>query len=307
MSEKKLDILQFKGNFDKAIYLQNKFNERIFSKTEIDIIYFDFTNWERKGLIDISHKVKKGGHKKLSYVDYVWVSIVKQLRGFGFSYDEIKSVKSSLFTNVFKDKEAVKELLSHKEYISKKSGINFDDLDQLDGVDLDQEDWSVSFLEFLMMNIMLFAQKTVLQCFKDQPEVVIPLSENIIMDYEHVNATDLFARYINKSHVCISLTDIMKYFIKEGEESFETGFPHVLSQEEHDVLKAIRHNYQDLKSVNIKFKDNKPQLLEIKMMKKVKVESRILELIKSGEYATIEIKTVDGKLSHYEKTEKIKL
>ena len=69
----------------------------------------------------------------------------------------------------------------------------------------------------------------------------------------------------------------------------------------------IQYNYQDLKSVNIRFKDNKPQLLEIKMMKKVQVESRILELIKSGEYATIEIKTVDGKLSHYEKTEKIKL
>ena len=133
------------------------------------------------------------------------------------------------------------------------------------------------------------------------------LIKNIIMDYEHVNATDLFSRYINKSHVCISVTDIMRYFLEEGEDSFETGFPHILSQQEHDVLKAIRHNYQDLKSVNIRFKDNKPQLLEIKMMKKVQVESRILELIKSGEYATIEIKTVDGKLSHYEKTEKIKL
>ena len=307
MSENKLDIQQFKGNFDKALVLYNKFNERVFSKTEIDVVYSDLSNWERNGLIDISHKVKKGGHKKLSYVDYVWVSIVKELRGFGFSYDEVKAVKIFLFTDLVHDKEALEELKNHKEYISRKSGLKIDDLDQLDGIDLDQVDWSVNFLEFLMMNIMLFAQKTVLQCFKGQPEVVIPLSENIIMDYEHVNATDLFARYINKSHVCISLTDIMKYFIKEGEESFETGFPHVLSQEEHDVLKAIRHNYQDLKSVNIKFKDNKPQLLEIKMMKKVKVESRILELIKSGEYATIEIKTVDGKLSHYEKTEKIKL
>ena len=307
MSENKLDIQQFKGNFDKALVLYNKFNERVFSKTEIDVVYSDLSNWERNGLIDISHKVKKGGHKKLSYVDYVWVSIVKELRGFGFSYDEVKAVKIFLFTDLVHDKEALEELKNHKEYISRKSGLKIDDLDQLDGIDLDQVDWSVNFLEFLMMNIMLFAQKTVLQCFKDQPEVVIPLSENIIMDYEHVNATDLFARYINKSHVCISLTDIMKYFIKEGEESFETGFPHILSQQEHDVLKAIRHNYHDLKSVNIKFKDNKPQLLEIKMMKKVKVESRILELIKSGEYATIEIKTVDGKLNHYEKTEKIKL
>ena len=61
--------------------------------------------------------------------------------------------------------------------------------------------------------------------------------------------TDVFANYITKSHVCISLTYIMSYFIKGGEKSFETGFPHVLSQQEHDVLKAIRHNYQDLRDI----------------------------------------------------------
>jgi hypothetical protein len=304
VSENKLDILQFKGKFDQALVLYNKFNERVFSKTEIDVVYSDFTNWERNELIDISHKVKKGGHKKLSYVDYVWVSIVKELRGFGFSYDEIKAVKVFLFTNLVHDKEALKELKNHKEYISRKSEGQLDNLDQLD---VNQTDFDVSILEFLMINVMFFAQQTVLQCFKNQLEIVIPFSINLIKDYEQVKATDVFANYINKSHVCVSLTDIMSYFIKGGEKSFETGFPHVLSQQEHDVLKAIRHNYQDLKSVNIRFKDNKPQLLEIKMMKKVQVESRILELIKSGEYATIEIKTVDGKLSHYEKTEKIKL
>jgi len=304
MNENKLDIHQFKGNFNQALNLYNKFNERVFSKTEIDVVYSDFTNWERNGLIDIAHNVKKGGHKKLSYVDYVWVSIVKQLRGFGFSYDEVRSVRSFLFTNVFKDKEAVKEFLSHKEYISKKSGMKLDDLDQLDA---DQTDFDVSMLEFLMINAMLFAQKMVLQCFKDQPEIVIALAENLIQDYEQVNASELFSRYINKSHVCISLTDIMKYFLEEGEKSFEMGFANILSHKEHNILKAIRYNYHDLKSVNIRFKNNKAEMIEIKMIKKVQLESRILELIKSGEYATIEIQTVDGKLSHYEKTEKIKL
>ena len=304
MSEYKLDILQFKGNFDKAFYLQNKFNERVFSKTEIDVVYSDFTNWERNELIDISHKVKKGGHKKLSYVDYVWVSIVKQLRGFGFSYDEIKSVKKTLFSNMFEDKELVKKFLSKKEYISKKSGVEINDLNKLDA---DEVNFQFIMIEFLMINIMGFAEKTVIQCFKDDPEVVIPLSKNIIEDYQEVNATDLFIRFINKSHVCISLTDIMQNFIDQGEEAFESGYPSVLSKHEHNILKAIRHNYKDLKSINIRFKESKAQMLEIKLMKKVKVESRILELIKSGEYATIEIKTVDGKLSHYEKTEKIKL
>ena len=84
-----------------------------------------------------------------------------------------------MFTNLVHDKEALKELKNHKEYISRKSEGQLDNLDQLDEVDLDQVDWSVNFLEFLMINIMLFAQKTVLQCFKDEPEIVIPLSINL--------------------------------------------------------------------------------------------------------------------------------
>ena len=62
MSNNKLDILKYKGNFDKAIYLQQKLNERVFSKTEIDVVYSDFTNWERNGLLDISDNTKKGSH-----------------------------------------------------------------------------------------------------------------------------------------------------------------------------------------------------------------------------------------------------
>ena len=142
MSNNKLDILNFKGDFDRAIYLQHKLNERVFSKTEIDVVYSDFTNWERNGLLDVINNHQKGSHKKLSYVDYVWVSIVKQLRVFGFSYDEIKSVKKTLFSNMFEDKELVKEFLSKKEYISKKSGMKINDLNKLDVNEINFQSWS---------------------------------------------------------------------------------------------------------------------------------------------------------------------
>ena len=174
MSNNKLDILKYKGNFDKAIYLQQKLNERVFSKTEIDVVYSDFTNWERNGLLDISDNTKKGSHKKLSYVDYVWVSIVKELRSFGFTYDEIKLVKKTLFSDMLKNKEQVKEFLSKKEYIAKKSGKTIDDLDKLD---VNEINFQLIMIDFLMINIMGSAEKTVIQCFKDDPEFVIPLSK----------------------------------------------------------------------------------------------------------------------------------
>ena len=100
----------------------------------------------------------------------------------------------------------------------------------------------------------------------------------------------------------------MSKFLSEGDSSFDNGVRNFISKQEHEILKAIRHNFHELKSITVRF-DGKaePFLMEIKSMKKVKVESRLLELINKGEYADIEIKTVDGRISHYEKVKKVKL
>ena len=96
----KLNIKDFKDNFNPKDNKLEVIRERVFSKTQVDVVYSDFTNSERYGLIDIKHNVGKGGHKKLSYVDYVWLSIIKELRSFGFTYDQIKKCQKELFRNL---------------------------------------------------------------------------------------------------------------------------------------------------------------------------------------------------------------
>ncbi len=86
----KKNLSKFKGELLAVQELFHQLRNRCFLKTQLDVVYTDFTNWERYDLLFIDHDVEKGMWKKLNYIEYTWMKIVEQLRKFGFPYDEIK-------------------------------------------------------------------------------------------------------------------------------------------------------------------------------------------------------------------------
>jgi DNA-binding transcriptional MerR regulator len=303
----KLNIKDFKDNFNPKDNKLEVIRERVFSKTQVDVVYSDFTNWERYGLIDIKHNVGKGGHKKLSYVDYVWLSIIKELRSFGFTYDQIKECQQELFRNLF-NRDDLSSTIEKKDYVKTKSKGKLKGLEDFNEEAIDKVIGELFYIEAIMLNVLQFGESTILQFYKSAPVKVIPMSVNIMQDLNETGLRNILPEFFKLSHVNISLSNIMSNFLVHGEESFESNVSNLISEKEHEILKAIRHNFHELKSITVRF-DGKaePFLMEIKSMKKVKVESRLLELINKGEYADIEIKTVDGRISHYEKVKKVKL
>ena len=303
----KLNIKDFKDNFNPKDNKLEVIRERVFSKTQVDVVYSDFTNWERYRLIDIKHNVGKGGHKKLSYVDYVWLSIIKELRSFGFTYDQIKECQKELFKNLL-NRDDLSLIIENKDYINAKSKGKLEGLEDLNKDAIDKVIGELFYIEAIMLNVLQFGESTILQFYKSAPVKVIPMSVNIMQDFNETGLRNILPEFFKLSHVNISLSNIISKFLVDGEESFESNVSNLISEKEHEILKAIRHNFHELKSITVRF-DGKaePCLMEIKSMKKVKVESRLLELINKGEYADIEIKTVDGRISHYEKVKKVKL
>ena len=279
----------------------------MFSKTQVDVVYSDFTNWERYGLIDIKHNVGKGGHKKLSYVDYVWLSIIKELRSFGFTYKQIRRCQKELFRNLL-NRDDLSSTIEKKDYIKTKSKGKLEGLEDFNEEAIDKVIGELFFIEAIMMNVLQFGESTILQFYKSPSVKVIPMSVNIMQDFNETGLRNILPEFFKLSHVNISLSNIMSNFLVHGEDSFESNVSNLISEKEHEILKAIRHNFHELKSITVRFDGkSEPFLMEIKSMKKVKVESRLLELINKGEYADIEIKTVDGRISHYEKIKKVKL
>ena len=72
----------------------------LFLKTKIDVLYFDVLNWERYDLLDIDLGLAtvKSDYKKtaISFVQYVWIKMVEGLNSYGFTYDDIRAIRTKL-------------------------------------------------------------------------------------------------------------------------------------------------------------------------------------------------------------------
>jgi hypothetical protein len=79
-----------------------------------------------------------------------------------------------------------------------------------------------------------------------------------------------------------------------------------LSEEEEKIMRILRGQYHQLKSINIRFKNNKPTHFEVKTIKKVDMQSRLMNHIKKGDYSSVSFEAIDGKIVHFENTKKHK-
>ena len=91
---KKLEHLQVRNlNINLILELQAP----TFMRTKIDVVYSDLNNWDNEGLLYYSSDVKKGSQRKLSYIEYIWVKIIEELKKYNFNDEDIKSYRDELF------------------------------------------------------------------------------------------------------------------------------------------------------------------------------------------------------------------
>ena len=303
-----ISLENFKDNPELVIEnLLVKLNERVFLKTEIDVVYSDLVNWERSNLLNIGGNSDKGDWKRLNYFEYIWVKIIQELRAFGFSYEEIDNYKSELMI-----KPNIKEIIE-------ASKIDFQSVEeQFDAITLnnlksiedngnnEKLDLGISYFELMISRIIGSGEKWSILFFKDIPGFYFPLSIEALKGFDKIEKTDIPEELLSKTYLSISLTDIIANFLVDGKNAFEKKTISILTKNEHNLLKHIRKGYGKIKSIKIRFKDKEMELLEVTSIKKVKMEGRLLDYIKKGEYQSISIDTVDGKIVNFENTQKIK-
>lgn len=304
-----ISIENYKNNPELVISnLLIKLKERIFLKTELDIVYSDLVNWERSNLLNIGGDSEKGDWKKLNYFEYIWVKIIQELRSHGFSYEEIEYYKSELVLKPTVE-DVFQIIKENKEDIELQNGKKIiEDFESLDEDNLDKnEDIGYTIFEIMIARIIGTGEKWAFLFFKDNPNDFTLFSTEMLRVYELNNDLDLIEKLLAKSHLSVSLSSIISKFLIDGENSFNKRTISVLTKNEHNLLKHIRKGYGKVKSIKIRFSDREMELLEVTSMKKVKMEGRLLEYINKGEYQSISIDTVDGKIVNFENTQKIKL
>lgn len=303
-----ISIENYKNNPELVIgNLLDKLNERVFLKTELDIVYSDLVNWERSNLLNIGGNSDKGDWKRLNYFEYIWVKIIQELRAFGFSYEEIDNYKSELMI-----KPNIKEIIEASKIDFQSVEEHFDAiaLNNLKSIEdngyNEKIDLGISYFELMISRIIGSGEKWSILFFKDIPGFYFPLSIETLKGFDVIQKTYIPEELLSKTYLSISLTDIIANFLVDGKTAFEKKTISILTKNEHNLLKHIRKGYGKIKSIKIRFKDKEMELLEVTSIKKVKMEGRLLDYIKKGDYQSISIDTVDGKIVNFENTQKIK-
>lgn len=298
----------FENNPTTAEPLQNLLRERVFLKTEIDIVYSDLVNWERYNLLSIGGDSEKGDWKKLNYIEYTWVKIIQELRQYGFTYDEILTYKTELFRQV-----AVEQLIEASRVdvknIEKQLGAEATEMLNTASDTIHEENLNIgaSNFESFMLNAIIFRGKWSFLFSKEMPGFCFPISPEVFRGFDVIGNPEIPMDYLSKTFLSVSLSDIISNFLVDGGNFYHERTISVLTKNEHKLLKHIRGAYNDIKSVKIRFKNSEMEMIEVTTLKKVKLESRLLEHIKKGDYQTISLDTVDGKIVNFENTQKIKL
>jgi len=267
------------------------------------VVYTDFVNWERNNLLFIDSDVEKGKWKKLNYFEYAWVKLVEQLRSYGFTYKAILTLKEEMFQNM-NDKDFFDSMKKNSAYFIKNSGDQLTD-EHFDNKPLEGAYFPVFYA--VLLNAIVNGDKMSILVSQDDPSDLHVHSSTLLKDYAHFGAEDDVSDILSKTHVSISLSDIIAKFLVEGEGAFQQRRTTILSEEEHNLLKVIRNKPESLKSIKIKYQNQKADLIEVSCLKKVELESRLMDHIQKGAYLNIEIVTDQSGIIRFENTKKIKL
>lgn len=283
-----------------------KISEKAFRKTEIDIVYSEIINWERAGLIDYDNQEKKGDWKIITYREYTWLKVINYLKDYGFSNNEILILKEKIFMPVpVEDSFTIVEMLAenykgtdYEEYIDKIVMFSKENNHELKS--------NISIFDSLIIKSIIENEMLSILVSKDLDFEILPLSVSTLKDISFLEQSDMYNEMFSSAYVNIPISSIVsKYLIKQDEkESFL--FKSILSEEEYELLKLIRKNKSELKSMNIIYNNGKVDRIELTKLKQVELESRLIDLIKKGDYLDINIVTQDGNVVKYENKEKVK-
>jgi len=97
------------NNFDSSdiIKMMPLINRREILLNQTPVSSRIFNHWKKNKLIDIQQDNSDfRSWVKLSFVEYIWLSCVKELRDFGVSIKQIKEVKEKLFSEIINHLDA---------------------------------------------------------------------------------------------------------------------------------------------------------------------------------------------------------
>lgn len=238
------------------------------------INYRVINHWDEKGIIRFARNSKEG-NRKFSFVDYIWIKLVIELRSFGVKLPVIKKIASDLYeplpmNELFEGFEEHEHLLD--KYEDKSEIVDFIKSGKYKELDLSQVNFNL--LQILVSEALATRKPIWLLIFLDGDWFPF------IKEKENVYPSSMLVKKEFISHIAVSVTEIIFSFFLE--DRFRTYIEelHIFSEQEAKLLYHLKEG--DYKKIFVLFKSKKHEAREIKKSPTAKDE--IMKIIRAKEY-----------------------
>lgn len=294
------------SNPKNAPLFYGKMRERNILRTKLDVTYSDFNNWEKRKILYVHSDAPKGKWKQLNYLEYIWVRIVDHLRKYGFGPDEIPKFRDILLMKMPKE-QLILNADKKKDELKAFSEEAASYLDSKEVNELKEEEIDITFLDVLVYHTIISKKYTSLIFIRGRPNTFSVEFEAVYDElWEDKTKLKEFFSLNHKTQLRINLNDIISNLMTDKGE-VEFGKKMILSEDEYTLISTIRKNKETLNSVEIRYDNGKPIMIEMTKYGTVEAESRLMDHIQKGEYAEIVIQSQKGKISSFKKKTRFKL
>jgi DNA-binding transcriptional MerR regulator len=276
--------------------------EKRFTASQAGITHRWITYWDKEGLL--FSKTEKEKWRKFSFIEYVWLRIIRELRKYHISIKIIRNLKNALLTeyhlvDLLDSKDVVDIVISRVPDHLKDEVRNY-----LKNKDQIKKEFPAEFFSILyLFTLDAIVLKSHIALLVNQGGEFIPFKENYIEKYQEITG---YYEFIHKSYVSVSITEIVSDFIKGRDLKTTSHQMALLTDKEAEIIRLIRE--EKLSSLKIRFdKNHQIDLLEVCKEQQLDKEARFIDLIMSKGYHDIEVKIEKGEVVYCENIRKIKL
>ncbi len=287
--------------YNKILELSERLMQKSFIGTDTGVPYRSINHWENSGLID-NDRGEARSWRRFSFVEFIWIRMIDEMRRVGLPMDSIKAVKASLFQPA-----SIVDLDIHLRSIYQaratanvyheagRQAMEKDMQGRFDG-GFEEQQLDGNWLQHLILSSIVKRCPVILVVFTDGTPFAIHEEPGYFIFPEQLD------RLSFETHVRIPITGIIKEFLRGGLAIERMGDLQILEPNEQTVLSIIHSGLYD--SVTVNFKDKKMKSMELRQSQEV--TRKIVDVLAAGKYQDISIVQHEGQITKIENTLKFK-
>ena len=303
-------VKQLAENPIETFQLIDKFAIRTLSVSDIGIDRKLFHLWKTKGLLPFE---QEKGWSRFSFIELCWLKLLVELRKIGIGIQKIQEIKEFFFEKDFVKKAFSKKpenpKLLHPDYVKQmdeKLKYNDGGLIITPEIKKVMEGMQISLFSFFLYATMLTRSNYCL--YIDSTGRIDAFDLNQLMNDTISQLPKLFDNLSNQSVVMVNMKKIVAdisgthdYFTKTLQ--LDT----LISEKSVQYLKQLFLDNQ-VKEVTIRVTENeRPTVFLTRAMELSELQKEVYALRKKGSFRDIIVKTRNGNVQYFEKTDIIKL